>query len=223
MLVLKRFVKNIYLKIKNKGKNVKILPGANVSAGARFEGFNVVGAHSAFCGEMGYGSYIDRDSSINAKVGRFCSIAGGVVTVSGAHPTEKFVSTSPCFYSLEKQNGMTFVENQKFDENKLADGKRPVVIGNDVWIGYGAKILPGVTIGDGAIIAAGAVITKDVLPYSIVGGVPAREIRKRFDEKEIEFLCSFKWWDKPIEWIKENSDMFDDIKKFMESAGNESL
>lgn len=218
MLFLKRIIKIMYIKIKNKGKKVRFLSGANVSVGASFEGFNVIGACSRFCGEMGYGSYIDQNSNINAKIGRFCSIAGGVVTVSGTHPTEKFVSTSPCFYSLENQNGMTFVEKQKFDENKLANDKYSVVIGNDVWIGYGAKILSGVTIGDGAIIAAGAVVTKDVSPYSIVGGVPAKEIRKRFSEEEIEFLCSFKWWDRPLEWIKENADRFDDIKKFMESV-----
>lgn len=72
-------------------------------------------------------------------------------------------------------------------------------------------LIQGVSIGNGAIIAAGAVVTKDVLPYTIVGGVPAREIRKRFPEKEIDYLEKIKWWDKEPEWLKENVDSFDNF------------
>ena len=77
-------------------------------------------------------------------------------------------------------------------------------------------------IGDGAIVAAGAVVTKDVEPYTIVGGVPAKQIRKRFTDEEIEFLLSFKWWEKDVAWIAANASKFENIKDFMEEFKNES-
>ena len=81
------------------------------------------------------------------------------------------------------------------------DNKGDIVIGNDVWIGYEAMILSGVTIGDGAIIGTRAVVTKDVPPYTIVGGVPARMIRKRFSDEDVKTLQEMKWWDWPVEKI----------------------
>ena len=84
------------------------------------------------------------------------------------------------------------------------DHKGDIVIGNDVWIGYEAVILAGVTIGDGAVIGSRAVVTKDVLPYTIVGGVPAKTIRRRFDEDTVEELLGLRWWDWPEEVIREN-------------------
>ena len=81
------------------------------------------------------------------------------------------------------------------------DNRGDIVIGNDVWIGYEAVVLAGVTIGDGAIIGARAVVTRDVLPYTIVGGVPAKPIRKRFDERSIDKLLALRWWDWPQEKI----------------------
>ena len=89
-----------------------------------------------------------------------------------------------------------------------------IIKGNDVWIGSRATILGGVTIGHGAIIAAGAVVTKDVPPYAIVGGVPAKVIKYRFNEQQIEKLLSNPWWDKPIRWIKEHSQEFKDIEVY---------
>lgn len=96
------------------------------------------------------------------------------------------------------------------------DNKGDIVIGNDVWIGYEAVIMAGVTIGDGAIIGTRAVVTKDVPPYTIVGGVPARQIRKRFSEDMIAYLLALKWWDWPIEKISENIE-------FIKSADLEKL
>ena len=84
------------------------------------------------------------------------------------------------------------------------DHKGDIVIGNDVWIGYEAVILAGVTIGDGAVIGSRAVVTKDVPPYTIVGGVPAKTIRRRFDEDTVEELLGLRWWDWPEEVIREN-------------------
>ena len=86
------------------------------------------------------------------------------------------------------------------------DNKGDIVVGNDVWIGYEAVILAGVTIGDGAVVAARSVVTRDVPPYTIVGGVPAKPIRKRFDEETVHRLLELRWWDWPTERIRANLD-----------------
>ena len=123
-------------------------------------------------------------------IGKFCSIACGTKFLfNRANHTLKSLSTYtfPLFYEeweLEKSNITTAWDN-----------KGDIVIGNDVWIGYEAVIMAGVHIGDGAIIAARAVVTKDVPPYTIVGGTPAKEIRKRFDTEVIQQLLKLKWWD----------------------------
>ena len=123
-------------------------------------------------------------------IGKFCSIACGTKFLFNcADHTLKSLSTYtfPLFYEeweLEKSNITTAWDN-----------KGDIVIGNDVWIGYEAVIMAGVHIGDGAIIAACAVVTKDVPPYTIVGGTPAKEIRKRFDTEVIQQLLKLKWWD----------------------------
>jgi len=123
-------------------------------------------------------------------IGKFCSIACGTKFLFNcANHTLKSLSTYtfPLFYEeweLEKSNITTAWDN-----------KGDIVIGNDVWIGYEAVIMAGVHIGDGAIIAARAVVTKDVPPYTIVGGTPAKEIRKRFDTEVIQQLLKLKWWD----------------------------
>ena len=84
-----------------------------------------------------------------------------------------------------------------------------------MWIGANVTILDGITIGDGAISGAGSVVTRDVPPYAIVGGTPARIIRFRFTDEEIRFLLKFRWWDKDQTWIRENGELFEDIKLFM--------
>jgi virginiamycin A acetyltransferase len=89
-------------------------------------------------------------------------------------------------------------------EGRTYPRKGNLIIGNDVWIGYNATIMAGVTIGDGAIIATNATVVKDVAPYTIVGGNPAREIRKRFSDDTIEKLLDLKWWDRDIDWITAN-------------------
>ena len=104
---------------------------------------------------------------------------------------------------------MTYSKERRFEEFKAQ-----IEIGNDVWIGDSAIIMDGVKIGDGSIIAAGAVVTKDVPPYAIVGGVPAKIIRYRFDEDDINFLLELSWWEKDKKWIKENAEKFSDIRNF---------
>lgn len=131
------------------------------------------------------------------KIGRFCSIAEGVtIFLSGNHRTD-WVTTYPFPVFGEDWPEATGIKGHPAS-------KGDVVIGNDVWIAYGATILSGVTIGDGAAIAARAVVTKDVAPYAIVAGNPAVEIKKRFDPDTIDLLLEVKWWDWPVEKIKAN-------------------
>ena len=100
-----------------------------------------------------------------------------------------------------------FFEEWELEKTRVSeawDNKGDIVIGNDVWIGYEAVILAGVTIGDGAVIGARAVVTKDVAPYTVVGGVPARSVKKRFSDGTIQRLLELRWWDWPEERIREN-------------------
>ena len=138
---------------------------------------------------------INKDQLI---IGKFCSIACSAKFLfnSGNH---KMASLSTYTFPL-------FFEEWDLEKENVAqawDQKGDIIIGNDVWIGYEAVVLSGVTIGDGAVIGCRAVVTKDIPPYTIVGGVPAKPIRKRFDEETIKELQKIKWWDWPEEKITE--------------------
>jgi len=130
-------------------------------------------------------------------IGKFCMIASDVTFImNGANHLSDAISTFPfAIFGHDWSDAM---------EGKSYPSKGNTVIGNDVWIGYGVTIMPGVNIGDGVIIATKSVVTKDIAPYSIVGGNPAKEIRKRFSGEEIEKLLDLQWWDWPIEMITEN-------------------
>lgn len=163
---------------------------------------------------LGDFSYVSKESNLNnVEVGRFCSIGSCVQIGLAPHPSKVFVSTYPAFYSNDN-NACT----QRFREDKIFDDSVPkTFIESDVWIGYNATIVGGITIGTGAIVAAGAVVVKDVPAYAVVGGNPAKVIRYRFTEDQIEHLLASKWWDWPIEKIREHLEDFSDIKKFMGS------
>lgn len=208
-----------YLKFRTKSK---ISYAAHVNHKTKLEGFNTLHCKSVLSGsEIGFASFVGAASVLpNSKICRYCSIANNVELISHTHPSSEFVSTHPSFYSLLKQSGFTFVNTQRFNEILTVDnaGIHSVEIGNDVWIGAHALILGGVKIGDGAIVAAGAMVTKDVAPYSIAGGVPAKTIRMRFAEDEIKYLLFLRWWTKDYGWLKKNSEYFSDIKLIMSSV-----
>lgn len=197
-------------------KNVFIKRDIYLNRDTVFEGYNVIGSKSQVNSTIiGRGTYMGKNNVfIRCKIGRFCSIADNIKVVAGTHPTRNFVSYHPAFFSILKQAGFSFVKTNKYCEYKLINNYF-AEIGNDVWIGEGATILGGVTIGDGACIAAGAVVTKDVPPYSIVGGVPAKQLKYRFTEEQREFLLKYKWWNKDFQWIKDNANLFEDINNLI--------
>ena len=139
----------------------------------------------------------------NCKFGRYCSVAEAVSLGRGDHPTE-WLSSSPFQYEAGFIRAM--LQGPVFGDRSSAMVQRQFVkdynspefdiinIGNDVWIGHGAFVKPGITIGDGAVIAAGSVVTKNIAPYTIVGGVPARPIRARFPDATVEKLLALRWW-----------------------------
>jgi len=141
---------------------------------------------------IGAFTYVNSGSTIFGEVtiGRFCSIGGRVEIGLAEHPTH-FLSTHP--FQVARS---LFLKHPHYAEVKRLAWRfhKKTTVGNDVWIGNGAAITGGVTIGNGAVIAAGAVVTQDVEPYSIVGGVPAKLIRKRFDQNAIDQLQELAWW-----------------------------
>jgi len=130
-------------------------------------------------------------------IGKFCMIASGVTFImNGANHLTNAISTYPfAIFGHGWENAM---------EGKTYPAKGDTIIGNDVWIGHNVTIMPGIKVGDGAIIATNATVTKDVAPYAIVGGNPAAEIKKRFAEEDIEKLLAIKWWDWEIDRISRN-------------------
>ena len=212
--MLKRIIKNLWTRIKNINKSVYISISSNVGVDSIFEGHNYIGCNSSFRGYMGRGSYIGNASHLSGKIGRYSCIAACVSVVNGFHPTKDIVSIHPAFYGASNKVGLNMsVENYYNTYRYASEEKYDVVIGNDVWIGFGAIIMAGVHIGDGAVVAAGAVVTKDVPNYAVVGGVPAKVIRYRFSFEDIAFLDNLKWWNKPLQWINEHVHMFKNIEE----------
>lgn len=145
---------------------------------------------------MDFGSYINQNTTLkNVDIGKFCCISWNVCLYGGSSHNY----SSPSMYTA-------YHWKQIFGSSisDLTKEKSRATIGNDVWIGNGAIVINGVTIGDGAIIGAGAVVTKDVPPYSVVAGVPAKIIKKRFDDTIIQRLRKIQWWNWPKETISKN-------------------
>ncbi|MEZ8382350.1 CatB-related O-acetyltransferase [Vibrio splendidus] len=205
-------VKFIFNKVGLLNSDVKIHPTSIIDSSSRFEGANKVYRKSSLKNTiMGYGTYVGWHSILdNCVIGKYCSIAPNVEIIYGRHPTSGFLSSHPAFFSVSKQAGFTYAERTVFDEHKYLDKDKKVscVIGNDVWIGSHAKILEGVKIGHGAIVAAGSLVTKDIEPYAICGGNPARVLKMRFSSKTVDFILKEPWWDKEPDWIRKNIDTF---------------
>lgn len=149
-------------------------------------------------------------------IGKYCSIAcGAKFLLNSANHTLRSLSTYP-FPIFYEAWGTPVSE-----VSSAWDNRGDIVIGNDVWIGYEAVILSGVHIGDGAIIGARAVVTRDVEPYTIMGGVPARPIRKRYDEETIQRLLALRWWDFPPEQMRKCLDALEqgDLQALEQMAG----
>ena len=173
------------------GKRVLIRKGSEVGPNV------ILGDYSYISGPR---SYVE-----DAEIGKYCSIARQVTIGVSGH-NYKWITTSPIITSMM----YGFVDLPAFEPQH----SRPI-IGNDVWIGMNAIIMRGVTIGDGAVIAAGAVVTKDVQPYSIVGGNPARHIKYRFSEETIQSLLKIRWWDWSEDKIRKNAKLFYDTEDFV--------
>lgn len=191
-LILKKF-SNCHVSLKSKiDAKVTLSEDVVINEGVSLRG-NV---------KIGKGSFVNGPSVIAAPdnapviIGSFCSIAGFVYIVSANHniqfPTSYQISTG-------KYSGI-------FKDNIGKTG--PINIGNDVWIGTHAVILSGVTIGNGAVIAAGSVVTKDIPPYAVVGGIPAKVIKFRFEDSSIKKLEDLKWWDWEYEKMVKEKDFF---------------
>lgn len=156
-------------------------------------------------------SYVSCDSTlINVEVGKFCSVGPNVIIGLAQHPSKTLVSSYPAFYSNYNEGcPLSFRDDKVFD-----DSAQKTCLGNDVWIGSNAIIPGGIRVGTGAIVAAGSVVVKDVPAYAIVGGNPAKVIRLRFSDEQIEMLLASEWWNWPIEKLRHHADSFVDVEKF---------
>lgn len=198
--ILRQYIQNRRFKKKGK-KNVFVDIHCNVKNSDLSDNTSIFSDSTFNNSKLGENSYISNNCKIlNTKIGNFCSIAPHVTIGIGIHPID-FISTHPAFYSNNKRF-KTYADRLYIDEYK------ETIIGNDVWIGLNAVIPGGVVIGDGAIIASGAVVTGDVESYSIVGGIPAKHIKYRFDIKTRQSLMKIKWWDFNYKWIENNYKLF---------------
>ena len=206
---INRILKLFYFSIKYR-RALDVDFSCNIGFPSSFEGANKIHKGACFRGSLGYGSYVGPFCDIAANVGRFTSIAPYVRTNDGTHPyTYPFVTTCPMFYSTRKQNGQTFANEMKYEEIRVIPQ-----IGSDCWICENVFISGGVCIGDGSVILSGSVVTSDIPPYAIAGGVPAKVIKFRYDDDTISFLLEDKWWDKDLNWLSANWELLCDIERY---------
>lgn len=198
-----------------------------INKGTTLRGKNYIGKGTVLSNvDFGYGSYISSNSDLsNCRVGKYCSFGPNIVSIGGKHPIKDFVSIHPAFYSLKNASGFSYIDSDVssesgekiFSENTFVDDKKGYFyeIGNDVWIGANVSIAQGVHIGDGAVVGANALVLKDIEPYGIYVGVPAKKIGQRFSDEDIKKLLELKWWEKDEKWIKEHAKEFSNIGSFL--------
>jgi acetyltransferase-like isoleucine patch superfamily enzyme len=206
---MKSFLRRIWYRLRYPG--IKTWPGATIGADVRYGAHVVLCHHAMIHGvTIGSHSYVGTHSHVQyATIGSFVSIGPEVRVGLGTHPVH-IVSTYPSFYASHASAAVPMARSVAIREHEQ------VVIGSDVWIGARAMVVDGVKVGHGAVIAAGAVVTKDVSPYAIVGGVPARLIRFRFNPAVIEDLLAIAWWTWPEELIRQRAEDFADVQLFLE-------
>lgn len=216
--VLSKFLLYLWQK-KHNGDKVRFEYSTHISYRCKFEGMNMVGPRTSFFGSLGYGSYVGGNSLVSAEIGRFTSVGPHCKYINATHAYKSpFATTCPLFFSKKgngNPQGKSFAQKQMIEEFRFYDKDKEIVnkIGNDCWIGTDVTLIGGVEIHDGAVVLAHAVVTKDVPPYAIVGGVPAKVIGYRYDEDTIKFLMKVKWWDNDLKWFSEKWKLLCDIEK----------
>lgn len=159
---------------------------------------------------LGDMSYVGERSRLSdVRIGKFSCIGPEVLAGLGMHPSRNFVSSHPAFFSPNRRAARSLVGEASFDEFA------PIEIGHDVWIGARAVLLDGITIGNGAIVGAGAVVAGDIPPYAVAVGVPARVVRKRFTDEQIAKLLESAWWDMDLNELERRALSFGDIDLFL--------
>lgn len=224
MSFISRFINSMVCKITN--RQLCSFGKLSIVEKCEFAGKNLISSKCNISNtSFGFASYVGKNCELHdVSIGKYSCIGPFVKTITGMHPTKKYASIHPAFYTPTNEVDLSYVDQVKFNEFIYVDDitKKRVIIGNDVWIGADVRILDGVKIGDGAIVAAGAVVTKDVSPFSIVGGIPAKIIRYRFDKEDVEFLKKISWWNKDEVWLKDYAHYFHDIGLLKEHILQES-
>lgn len=197
--------------IQQKNPSCRIYPGVMVDERSVLGTYNVLFSNVKILSSViGDHTYVQEDAIIcDAEVGKFCSIAMGVSIGLPQHSLSS-VSSHPAFYLRNTPLAKTYSDRDMFAISSKT------FIHHDVWIGQNAIIMNGLQVGVGAVIGAGAVVTRDVPAYAVVGGVPAQIIRYRFDDKIRSDLIGSKWWDMPEEWMENNYSLFQDPLKLLE-------
>lgn len=200
----------IYYQLKYWGKHLRV-GYMSVVSNCSFGKYNVLSRNTMVVNShLGDFTYVNTNSYVLwTTLGKYCSIGPDVKIAPGKHPATVYVSTHPITFNRQRNFVKHYTKGHNFKNYE------PVIIGNDVWIGANAVIMDGVHIADGAIVAANAVVVKNVGPYEIVGGNPAKFIKKRFTDAQINYLLDFKWWDKDEDWIEENISRFWNVKEFI--------